>query len=91
MPSTLVERAIADVVSSFDAEEPSRLSGATALASTDLIFACWESTRRGQQSTLPLDIDDNPLGVMIEAVGSGEAERSAERFDDDVLASCRRI
>jgi hypothetical protein len=40
--------------------------GATALASTELVFACWESPRRGEIVTLPLAIDDNPLGATIE-------------------------
>ena len=67
LPGTLVERAIADVVASVDVEEPSPLSGASALASTELVFACWESARRGGAVTLPLDIEDNPLESMIAA------------------------
>lgn len=67
LPPTFVERAIENVVSSLESAQPSPLAGETALASTELIFACWESARRGQRVVLPLDIDDNPLEAMITA------------------------
>ena len=65
LPGTLIERAIESVVGSLASGEPSPLAGERALASTELIFACWESARRGRPVDLPLDIDDNPLEAMI--------------------------
>jgi predicted dehydrogenase len=67
LPSTLVERAIESVVSSLESGRSSPLAGATVLRSTELIFACWESARRGQRILFPLDIEDNPLEAMITA------------------------
>lgn len=71
-PSTLVERAIADVVTALDTGRPSPLGVDNALGATELVFACWESARRGEPVALPLDIRDNPLAEMI-ADGEFEA------------------
>lgn len=63
---TYVDRAIADVVDALgDGSEP-ELSAENAFQTTEVIFACWESARRGGRVELPLEIDDNPLEAMID-------------------------
>ena len=42
------------------------LDGKRALQATEIIFACYESSRRHARIDLPLTIDDNPLVSMIE-------------------------
>lgn len=61
-----VERAIADVVYALRDGYESRLAAANALQTTEVIFACWESARRGGRVDLPLDIGDNPLETIVE-------------------------
>ena len=63
---TLIDRAIADVVDAVDTDGESGLSASNALQATELIFACWESSRRRTRVHLPLDIADNPLESMVE-------------------------
>jgi predicted dehydrogenase len=59
------ERAIADVVRCVAKGETSELCAENALQSTEIVFACWESSRRRGLVHLPLDIDDNPLEEMV--------------------------
>lgn len=59
-------RAIAAVVESLEEGRRCELDGRTALRSTELIFASWESARRRGRVELPLEIDDNPLEAMVE-------------------------
>jgi predicted dehydrogenase len=61
------ERAVADVVRCLIEDTESELCAANALQSTELIFACWESSRRRGRVDLPLDIEDNPLQAMVES------------------------
>jgi hypothetical protein len=54
----------------IDALETGRepeLSARRALNSTEIIFACYESSRRRARVDLPLTIDDNPLVSMVES------------------------
>lgn len=66
-PSTFIDRAIADVVESLADGTKPELAAEHALQSTELIFAAWESARRGGRVTLPLEISDNPLEAMVES------------------------
>ena len=66
---TYVDRAIEDVVDALAEGRRPELAAEHALQSTEIIFACWESARRGGRVELPLDIDDNPLDAMIEERG----------------------
>jgi predicted dehydrogenase len=59
-------RAVAEVVAALDEGRPCEIGGRSALRSTELIFASWESARRRARIDLPLDIDDNPLEDMVE-------------------------
>ncbi|MBM4083576.1 MAG: gfo/Idh/MocA family oxidoreductase, partial [Planctomycetes bacterium] len=43
------------------------LSARRALNATELIFACWESSRRRGRVDLPLDISDSPIEAMVAA------------------------
>jgi len=43
------------------------LSARRALNATEIIFACYESSRRRALVILPLDIEDNPLVEMIKS------------------------
>jgi predicted dehydrogenase len=69
-----VERAISDVVSALREGEASTLAAENALQTTEIIFAIWESARRGGRVTLPLDIEDNPLAAMVENSAGGQSD-----------------
>jgi len=74
---TYVDRAIEAVVNALREGSEPGIGGANALQTTEIVFACWESARRGGPVDLPLGIDDNPLEAMIEARrggGEGAAE-----------------
>lgn len=62
-----IERAIADVVDALLTGREPELSARKALNATEIIFACYESSRRRALVRLPLDIEDNPLAEMIES------------------------
>lgn len=62
---TYVSRGIADLVSALRDDTTPELAAENALQTTETIFACWESARRGGRIELPLDIEDNPLRSMI--------------------------
>jgi predicted dehydrogenase len=62
-----IDRAIADIVDALASERESQLSARRALIATEIIFACWESSRRRGRVDLPLDVDDNALEAMIKA------------------------
>ena len=55
----------AAIVESVAGGETSELCAENALQSTEIVFACWESSRRRGLVHLPLDVDDNPLEAMI--------------------------
>lgn len=60
------DRAIESVVEAVRSDEESVLSWRQALDSTEVIFAAWESARQRRRVDLPLEIEDNPLEMMIE-------------------------
>ncbi|QWC20211.1 Gfo/Idh/MocA family oxidoreductase [Halorubrum sp. 2020YC2] len=79
-----IERAIADAVDGLKRDVEPELSGRNALRATEVIFAAWESARRGGRVDLPLEVEDNPLAAMIDsgrlgpgASESGDAEGAA--------------
>lgn len=59
------ERAVADIVRCVEEGATSELCAENALQSTEIIFACYESSRRRGIVELPLDIEDNPLEAMV--------------------------
>lgn len=61
-----IERAIADLVEALETEREPELSARRALNTTEIIFACYESSRRRARIDLPLTISDNPLVSMVE-------------------------
>ncbi len=61
-----IDRAIADVVRCLKEGTTSELCAANAMSATEIIFACYESSRRRARIDLPLDIDDSPILSMIE-------------------------
>jgi UDP-N-acetylglucosamine 3-dehydrogenase len=62
-----IDRAIADIIDALLSGRESQLCARRALIATEIIFACWESSRRRGRVDLPLDVDDNALNAMIEA------------------------
>lgn len=60
-----IERGIADLVDALLTGREPELSARKALNATEIIFACYESSRRRAVVRLPLDIEDNPLAEMI--------------------------
>jgi len=62
-----IDRAIADIVEALLTGREPELSARKALNATEIIFACYESSRRRSLVRLPLDIEDNPLAQMIES------------------------
>lgn len=65
-----VARAIEDVVAALRDESEPELTAKNALQTTEIIFACWESARRGGRIELPIDVKDNPLEAMVARDGS---------------------
>ncbi len=62
-----IDRAIADVIDALATGRECQLCARRALIATEIIFACWESSRRRGRVDLPLDVDDNALIAMIKA------------------------
>ncbi len=62
-----IDRAIADIIDALASGRESQLCARRALIATEIIFACWESSRRRGRVDLPLDVDENALNSMIEA------------------------
>lgn len=60
-----ISGAIANLVDSLENGLVPELDGKRALQATEIIFACYESSRRHARIDLPLTIDDNPLVLMI--------------------------
>lgn len=67
--SDSITRGIADALDALQNGREPELSGRRALRATELIFATWESSRRGGRVDLPLTIDDSPLISRLEADG----------------------
>lgn len=62
-----IDRAIADIIDALATGRESQLCARRALIATEIIFACWESSRRHGRVDLPLDVDDNALDAMIKS------------------------
>jgi len=61
-----VERAIADVIDALKTGREPELSARRAMNATEIIFACYESSRRRARIDLPLDIEDSPIQEMMD-------------------------
>lgn len=61
-----IERAIADAIDALKTGREPELSARRALQATELIFATWESARRGGRVDLPLTIEDSPLQDLLD-------------------------
>lgn len=64
-----IDRAIADAVDALRSGRKPLVSGDNALRATEIIFATYESSRRGGRVDLPLDVDDSALAARLEAAG----------------------
>jgi predicted dehydrogenase len=62
-----IERAAKDMVESLQKGREPELSARKALNGTEIIFACYESSRRRARIDLPLTIQDNPLAAMVKS------------------------
>ena len=60
-----IDRAVEDVVESLREDRRLETAARNACQAMELIFACWESARRRDRVTLPLDIENNPLEAMV--------------------------
>ena len=72
MPAGHIGLAVADAVEAVKTGRECELCARNALNATEIIFACYESSRRRGRVDLPLTITDNPLTAMVE---SGEIKR----------------
>ncbi len=61
-----IERAIEDVVRAVQEGGESELCARHAMSAMEIIFGCYESSRRRARIDLPLDIDDSPIQAMID-------------------------
>jgi hypothetical protein len=55
------------VIDALQTGREPELSARKALNATEIIFACYESSRRRGRVDLPLTISDNPLQQMVES------------------------
>ena len=62
-----IDQAMAEIVNALATGTESQLCARRAMIATEIIFACYESSRRRARVDLPLDIDDHPLQAMIDA------------------------
>lgn len=69
-----IDRAVADFIDCVLTGRECELSGENALKATEIIFACWESSRRRGRIDLPLMDEGNALKEMVDA---GELSPSA--------------
>jgi len=61
-----IERAVADLIDCLKTGREPELCARHAMNATEIIFACYESSRRRGRVDLPLTITDSPLLSMIE-------------------------
>lgn len=71
-----IERGIADLVDALLTRREPELSARKALNATEIIFACYESSRRRAIVRMPLVIKDNPLAEMIKSGEFSQAEKA---------------
>jgi UDP-N-acetylglucosamine 3-dehydrogenase len=62
-----IRRALQDAISTIGSDRESEIRAENALNATEIIFGCWESSRRRGRVDFPLLIDDNPLEAMVES------------------------
>jgi predicted dehydrogenase len=66
-PASYTERGVVDLVTALQEGRKPELVADHSLTATELVFACYESARRGARVALPLDVDDNPLESMVDS------------------------
>ena len=76
---TYVERAIEEVVECARTGGTSTLDARNALQTTELIFACYESARRNERVSLPLEIRGHPINDLVSESGLEPAQSAASR------------
>ncbi len=76
-PGCYHNRSIAHAVECLESGAEPEHGAKNALQATEIIYACWESSRRRGLVEMPLDIDDNPLVAMIEAGDLNPAKKDA--------------
>ncbi len=64
-----IDRGIADAIDALEHHRKPLLSANNALQATEVIFATYESSRRGGRVDLPLDVDDSALSARLAAAG----------------------
>jgi len=64
-----IDRGIADAIDALQNHRKPLLSADNALQATEIIFATYESSRRGGRVDLPLDVDDSALAARLAAAG----------------------
>lgn len=62
-----IERAIADVVDCFKTGRTSELCAQNEMKAMEIVFGCYESSRRRARVDLPMDINDSPIVAMLES------------------------
>ena len=62
-----IDRAIADIVDCFRTGRESELCVRNEMNAMEIVFGCYESSRRRARVDMPLDIDDSPLISMLES------------------------
>jgi len=65
----LFAAAVRDLVDALKTGREPELSARKALRATEVIFATYESSRRGGRVDLPLEVDDSPLAALLAAGG----------------------
>jgi len=65
----LFAAAVRDLVDALKTGREPELSARKALRTTEVIFATYESSRRGGRVDLPLEVDDSPLAALLAAGG----------------------
>lgn len=78
-PLADIPAAIADVVTGLETDDEPALSAEHALATLEIIFGAYESSRRRGRVEFPLEVDDNPLVSMVE--GGDLSPRPADSDD----------
>jgi len=62
-----IERAIADVVDCLKTGRESELCAQNEMKAMEIVFGCYESSRRRARVDLPMDITDSPIIAMLES------------------------
>lgn len=65
-PAGYTERGIVDLIRALRTDDEPALTADHSVRATELAFACYAAARRGDRVSLPLDVDHNPLALMVE-------------------------